>query len=52
MKIKMILWGFALVPTMVLGGVKEMKAAFEANPPKVLESTLLTYTGVKPGWDV
>ena len=34
------------------GGVKAMKEAFEANPPKVIESAKLTFKGVDEGYDV
>ena len=33
-------------------GVKELKEAFEANPPKVIESAKLTFRGVDDGYDV
>ena len=35
-----------------VAGVKELKEAFEANPPKVIESAKLTFRGVDDGYDV
>ena len=35
-----------------VAGVKELKEAFEANPPKVIESAKLTFKGVDEGYDV
>ena len=35
-----------------VAGVKELKEAFETNPPKVIESAKLTFKGVDEGYDV
>ena len=43
---------FALGAAAGEGGVKAMKEAFEANPPKVLESAKLAFRGVADGYDV
>lgn len=41
-----------LVAWSVGASVREMKAAFEANPPQVVESAVLQFEGIEKGYDV